>query len=193
VNKVIWRATLLACIALAGNVLSVSPANAALVGQTDGSVLDTTTGLAWLQDWGPLSTGSWDQQQAKIADLNTSNYLGHNDWYMPSLWDFYALWDGVGASNVGLRSVFSNTPQSYYWTSIEDPNYRANHYAFDVYGGGPSGGFYGYNLGATAVRTIAINSTDINPVPIPGSALLMLSGVVALGVGARRRKASRAQ
>lgn len=185
-KKAILKAFYLAGVFISVVCVPVGSAGAMVVDQGDGTVLETTRGLAWLQDWGPLAPAQWEQQQAKIADLNASNYLGHNDWYMPSTWDFYALWDGVGASNEGLRAVFSNTPYSFYWTSTEDPNITSNHYAFDVYGGGQTGGYYGYNLSSTVVRNVAV------PVPEPQTYALMLVGLAVVGAAARR-KASRAQ
>lgn len=51
-------------------------------------VLDTSTGLEWLQDWNLAKTSgydsdgrmTWSQSIAWIAKLNADNYAGHSDW-----------------------------------------------------------------------------------------------------------------
>lgn len=69
-SKTTVRAALLAFIALAGNVLSASPANATLVDQTDGTVLDTTTGLFWLKDWNVNGQKAWGTQRTWAENLS---------------------------------------------------------------------------------------------------------------------------
>ncbi|MFY7866388.1 DUF1566 domain-containing protein [Roseateles sp.] len=51
-------------------------------------VLDTSTGLEWVQDWNLAKTSgfdsdgrmTWSQSVAWIAKLNTEKYAGHSDW-----------------------------------------------------------------------------------------------------------------
>jgi hypothetical protein len=80
-------------------LLTASGANAALVSRLDGAAYyDTVLDITWLAnanagagtiyDDGPSSTDgsmSWINAQAWIASLNASNYLGVNDWRLPTV------------------------------------------------------------------------------------------------------------
>lgn len=62
-------------------LLSVS-ANAALVDNGDGTITDTHTNLMWLQDAGSGYV-TWYDAASSIDSLNSSNFLGYNDWRLP--------------------------------------------------------------------------------------------------------------
>lgn len=83
---------------------------------------DTKTGLEWLIEdpTPPLSQKmyKYDEAQRLIMGLNASNYLGHNDWRLPTVEDWKTL---IDQSNENPALVYPN-PFKYlinniqYWT-----------------------------------------------------------------------------
>ncbi|HEY7497058.1 MAG TPA: PEP-CTERM sorting domain-containing protein [Vicinamibacterales bacterium] len=79
------------------------PASASLIVVGDGTVLDDTIGMAFLQDMNTaMTTGfdsdgrmSWNDAQRWINHLNAVSYLGHNDWELAS---------GSGPADAPLRT-----------------------------------------------------------------------------------------
>jgi hypothetical protein len=58
----------------------------------DGIVLDNMTGLLWQQSTAP-ETYTWQQALDYVDSLNTENYLGHNDWRLPTIKELSTLVD----------------------------------------------------------------------------------------------------
>jgi hypothetical protein len=72
----------------------------------DQSVTDNLTGLMWTKDANltnthnpivdaagiPVNIGSWQQALDYVKQLNTENYLGHNDWRLPNINELYFAW-----------------------------------------------------------------------------------------------------
>lgn len=84
----------------------------------DQTVTDALSGLSWTQD-ASLVSASWQVGLDYIRDLNTSNYLGHNDWRLPNINELTSLVN-IGQSNpaawLNLQG-FSNVIPLYYWSS----------------------------------------------------------------------------
>ena len=75
-----------------------------LVDENNGLILDTSTGIQWMKNADLGATNSFgisysrsgfDHQDALnwISALNQNNYLGHNDWVLPSITDLLHLFD----------------------------------------------------------------------------------------------------
>ncbi|MGC2049525.1 MAG: DUF1566 domain-containing protein, partial [Gallionella sp.] len=88
--------TLLAAVALSVGLLSATGANATLVSALGGQVVnDTDLNITWLADANYAKTSgydfdglmSWAGAQSWITSLNTANYLGFNDWRLPTVTD----------------------------------------------------------------------------------------------------------
>jgi hypothetical protein len=168
----------------------VSAARASFVALDADQVLDTSTSLVWLKNWNTIGPGPW---QSNWASELTTGGVAAGSWASPNLEQYFDLWQNVGGSYSGMVSKFTNV-MDLYWTNIFyiDPlNGYLQPYFFDARHGqldtnrtvGPSA-----NLYQTAVRSATYS--DLNPVPLPAAAWLMLSGIGALGAAARQRKAA---
>ena len=94
----------------------------------EGTITDNVTGLVWekltadatIHDFNNLYT--WPQAFQKIADLNTANFAGHNDWRLPNINELQTLAD-YSRSNPAIDPLFFfNDPSSFiksdfYWSS----------------------------------------------------------------------------
>lgn len=80
--------------------LVASIANAALIDRGGGLIYDTDLNITWLQDTSLAATNTfgvsriaangamdWGTTQSWIAAMNTANYLGYNDWRLPTVTD----------------------------------------------------------------------------------------------------------
>ena len=106
-------------------------------GSTDngnGTITDNATALTWeklgnLDGTANLSDPhdadnnytTWDLAFQKIADLNTANFAGHNDWRMPNILELESLAD-FGNFGPAIDSAFDNGTDSLtrpngYWSS----------------------------------------------------------------------------
>ena len=93
-DKRLWAVLLLAGLGLAGE------ASATLIDRGNGMIYDTDLNITWLQDANLAQTNTfgvsgiisgffmaWDTAQNWIAAMNAANYLGFNDWRLPSTTD----------------------------------------------------------------------------------------------------------
>jgi len=95
----------------------------------DGTITDDATGLIWekltnpgdgsIHDWDNVYT--WAQAFQKIADLNTANFGGHNDWRLPNVNELQTLAD-YGRVSPAIDPAFNNdvdsfTQSPFYWSS----------------------------------------------------------------------------
>ncbi len=69
--------TLKTWVAAAALLAMTGTAQATLIIQGNGTVLDDTTYLIWLQDWNANGTKNWDTQVAWAEGLN---FAGSTDW-----------------------------------------------------------------------------------------------------------------
>ena len=167
------RAALLAAlIGLAGG------AQAALVSQGDGTVLDTNTNLIWLQDWNRNGPADWATQKAWAEGFN---FAGSTDWVLPEVSEYNALFIAYG--HLASVSQFTNAQSYYYWTSTAyapNPNVP---WMF-LTGNGPQVSVgTGFALFAVAVRP----GDATAPVPEPQTLALTLLALGATLVARRKR------
>jgi hypothetical protein len=88
----------------------------------DQTLTDHLTGLIWTKDANPdAKTNTWQQALVYIKSLNSSNYLGHNDWRLPNRNELATLLNqGQNSSAVWLTGFGFTNIQSdyfYYWSS----------------------------------------------------------------------------
>jgi hypothetical protein len=103
----------------------------------DLTITDNLTGLIWNKNPLPDDTKkNWQGALDYVKTLNSSNYLGHNDWRLPNINELesllnheeanYATWlNGQGFSG------FNSSNSSYYWSSTTYANNP--YYAWYVY------------------------------------------------------------
>jgi hypothetical protein len=94
----------------------------------DGTVTDQAAGLMWSQS--DSGTGMiWEEALAWVAQKNTENYLGYNDWRMPNAKELQSIVDYTRSpdtsSSAAIDEVFSatsitneagQTDYPFYWT-----------------------------------------------------------------------------
>jgi formylglycine-generating enzyme required for sulfatase activity len=81
----------------------------------DQTVTDNLTGLIWSRDANPAT---WQQALDYIKTLNSSSYLGHNDWRLPNRNELESLVNR-GQANGGTwlnGQGFSNVGSDFYWS-----------------------------------------------------------------------------
>lgn len=169
----------LPALALTGALLALTPtAQASLVLQNLGDeVLDTTTGLIWMQDWNLSGTANWTNQTQWAANLS---YAGQTTWRLPSITEGLDL---VGAyGDPRLITEFTNVAASgdHWWTSSQRGSQAWIFYA----GGGQL-----FTTTSSPQRGVAVRSATLADVafgvPEPTSMALAL---LALGAGSLVRK-----
>ena len=217
------------CIAVFG--FFTLPTQAALVSRLNGeAVYDTDLDITWVANAnlaasnqfgvtsGIILTGAaagqmtWDTAQSWIAGMNAANYLGLNDWRLPTTQTpdascstsqvnaignnctrsemghlFYIELGGTAGNNILYSgdpdlAKFQNIVSSYYWSTDYTPTV-------------PLGDAYHFNFGAgdqigsgkTATDNVwAVRSGDV-AVPLPAAIWLFGSGFLNL-IGIARRK-----
>lgn len=210
-------------------ILSITAsANAALVSRLGGqAVYDTDLNITWLADANLAATNTfgvsdivsggymnWNAAQNWIGAMNATNYLGYNDWRLPTTpqtdpscqYDsysgyfsctgsemghlFYNELGGVASSSVATihnanYSLFSNVKSFVYWSGTEYALDTAGAWVFNFDDGSLSAGRKDiFNFNTWAVRT-----GDVATVPVQSAAWLLCSGLAGLASIARKRKA----
>ena len=177
-KKLILKTALLAAAMLA---LPMS-ANAVLISQDNGTVLDTNTNLIWLQNWNVNGQKDWYTQHAWAENLN---FAGSSDWVLPSIGERAILVSVYG--DLTRVSAFTNVQSFYYWSRTEfvpNPDYAWVFRSTD--------GFQNYDIKSQSFYAVAVRDGNVSPVPEPETYALMLAGLAVVGAAAKR-KASRAQ
>lgn len=88
------------------------------VNNSDDTITDNLTGLVWDKN---ANHGKklWQNALDYVKSLNTSNYLGHNDWRLPNIREILSLWNyNYADSSTYLNSNgFSGFQLFDYWSS----------------------------------------------------------------------------
>lgn len=210
----------LAILATSSLMISTS-ADAVLVSRMGGqAVYDTVNNLLWLSDANSSQTsgyagtfdGTMDHAGAMtwVDSLNTGNYLGINNWRLPTTMQpdlscnsvngstyygdnctgselgdlFYVQLDMPNGGNASL-SLFSNImTNSPYWSDTPHATTVGNFWAFNF-----GSGFQFVYPDTNQNSAWAVRTGDVSTVPIPAAAWLFASGLTGLAGVARRKKA----
>ena len=124
--------TLAASVAL---MFATGAAQAALVDEHNGQLYDNVTGLVWLQDANLAKTNTfgvsgidangymyWNTANSWISAMNAADYLGHNDWMLPTTapvaggnnWNYNSNFKGTTDVGYNITSQASQLGYMYY-------------------------------------------------------------------------------
>ncbi|MBI5376806.1 MAG: DUF1566 domain-containing protein [Candidatus Schekmanbacteria bacterium] len=114
----------------------------------DETVTDNLTGLMWTKD-GNLPNGykKWQEALDYIASLNSSNYLGFNDWRLPNANELKSIANADEPDSTTWLNTqgFNNVQASSYWSSSTWASYTYFAWRVDLRGGvvwdGNKGGY----------------------------------------------------
>ena len=195
----------LLCSALLAALISVAGgAQAALVSQGGGVVLDDVNNLLWFTD---STNRNWANATSWAAGLTTSG-LSAGSWGLATRDQFNLLASATGGANFSEKNATLNgfgIASGYYWLAetyqaeeygdegptgnFETWAYLGNNQSYNVSYGyyGDESGSIGNSSGSLAVAQYSAPAPSA--VPIPAAAWLMASGLGALGVAARKRRA----
>ncbi len=224
------RRTLIASIMLAGGLVSAT-AHAALQSRLGGqAVYDTDLNVTWLANANLAATDTfgvtgisaggrmfWPTAQNWIAAMNAADYLGHNDWMLPTTlqpdsscfdqgggsWGldctgsqmghlFYSELGGVAGSSItsthnASYSLFSNIQAWSYWSGTVYAPDPTQAWLFSM-GGGMQ--FWNFQTGSGSEYAWAVLPGDVAttfPTPEADTWAMMAVGLGLIGAVARRK------
>lgn len=208
----------------------VTSAEAALVSRLGGqAIYDSSLNITWLADAdlamsntfgvsGIVSgTMDWNTAQTWIGAMNTANYLGFNDWRLPTTLQpdascsvqsggvssgnnctgsemghlFYNDLGGVAGSDI--TSVHNNSTYSLF-SNIQNYYWSGTEYAPNTAGAWLfyfSNGSQNADYKTNNAYAWAVLPGDIAAVPVPGAVWLFVSGLSGLVAAGRRRRRRR--
>lgn len=174
------------------------------------TVTDQDTGLMWVKDSGlaasqdfgvsgigasgPADNMDWNTAQAWIAEMNTANYAGFNDWRLPECTDsgcgaheMQTLWsvslgNGTAPWESGNSGPFVN-PINYGGHSMWLGTESGSAFAWAYLPGSDQwieDKTSAYGIGAWAVRTTTV--------PVPAAVWLLGSALAGVGIVGRRKQ-----
>lgn len=148
-NKMLKKISFFSVITSLFIILTVgkSPAATRFQYNEDTTVADKTTGLIWTYDAnlskvGNCSyNGNWNETFSFVSCLNSTNYLGHNDWRVPSIDELLTILspeadnsnDNVSAYHYLTNNGFPDVAYNY-WSSTEYSSELAWSYDLEFYG-----------------------------------------------------------
>ena len=111
-------------------VRSGGPAStSALVGNADGTVTDTGTGLMWQQATAP-GVYTWEKALSYCDNLSLA---GHSDWRLPTAKELQSIADYSRGNPAIDAAAFPDTAASGYWSSTTDPGSPNQAFMSDFY------------------------------------------------------------
>ena len=231
--------TLLAAVILGTSLFTATQANAALVSALGGQVVnDTDLNITWAANANLAATNTfglsygvnygtdiygyqsiinsdgsmtWGGAQKWIAAMNTANYLGYNDWRLPTTLQPDATCNGgSGGVSYGRNCTGSEMGHLFYTelggvtnqsiTTTHNANYGLfqnvqsdRYWSGTEYAPDPNYAWFfntflgdqdGYRKNGN-VFALAVRPGQVAAVPEPSMAWLMLAGVGVIGVGRR--------
>ena len=178
----------LLCSTLLAALMSVSGgAQAALVSQGGGVVLDNVNNLLWFTD---STNRNWANATSWAAGLTTGS-LSAGSWSLGTGAQYDLL--AAAAGSVSNMNTLGFTAQSYFLSTTSS----------SPWGSGPNIGsnnntdglrtyYVDYNPAATIGSLAVTQYSAPSAVPIPAAAWLMASGLGVFGAAARKRRAKAA-
>jgi hypothetical protein len=185
--------------------LACGTSHAALVSRAGGQAYyDTDLDITWSANADIAGNLEWAGAQSWIASLNTGNYLGVNNWRLPTtgqpdascsiqgggdsygngctgseMGHLFNL-EGITAASPGL---FTNVRALSYWSGTEYASDTSRAWSFSFNSGDQVNVFDK----ESGLRAWAVSPGD-TVVPLPGAVYLLATGIVALAGRAHRRK-----
>ncbi len=167
----------LPCAAAAALLTLAGTAQASLISQGDGTVLDTATNLIWLQDWNVNGQANWSAQTAWAANLT---FAGSSDWALPEISEYAALFNAYG--DLTEVTEFTNVQSEFYWSDTEFVAGLNSRIFF------PVTGYQSTASQSNALFAVAVRPADVTgSVPEPQTLALVLLASGAGLVASRRR------
>ena len=90
----------------------------------DGSITDHTTGLMWLKG-GSSEMLEWRQAEKYVSALNRDEFLGYDDWRIPTIEELASLLEQKRNSNNQYIDTHFSADQETCWSSDADPSPRS--------------------------------------------------------------------
>ena len=166
--------------AAAAMVALTGAAQAALVPQGNGTVLDTNTNLIWLQDWEVNGRQNWATQKA-WAETTLDGFAGSNDWRLPGITEYANLFTAYGDLTSNTLP-FVDVQPDVYWSGTEISS------GFNAWFFIPGFGGQSYGVEVSRFFAVAVRPGDVTaPVPEPQTLALALLALGATVVARRRR------
>ena len=166
--------------AAAAMVALTGAAQAALVSQGNGTVLDANTNLIWLQDWEVNGRQNWATQKA-WAETTLDGFAGSNDWRLPGITEYANLFTAYG-DLTSHTLPFVDVQLGRYWSGTEIAPGIGGWIFF------PDIGFQSVDFENRRFFAVAVRPGDVTaPVPEPQTLALALLALGATVVAQRRR------
>ena len=212
---------LFATFALSVGLLTVTGANAALESALGGQVVnDTDLNITWLADANLAATETfgvsginangtmtWNTAQSWIGAMNASNYLGFNDWRLPTslspvgssctgylcsgseMGHLYYFEGGLNGQSIASSSILNE-----YFTGMQSDNYWNYEYApllDSAWSFSGANGWQNVYPSTNEYFAWAVRSGEVvSAVPEPQTYGMLLTGLAVIGFTMNRRKQS---
>lgn len=99
----------------------------------NGTIYDRATNLTWKQSASD-NPYTWEGAFNYVASLNQNNFGGWNNWRLPNQMELYSIVD-YGTFNPSIYSLFTNTQNSFYWSSTTRKQDTTNAWAVNFLSG----------------------------------------------------------
>ena len=100
----------------------------------NGTVSDNATWLMWQKSNSPEGK-LWEDAFQYVNDLNLQQFAGYSDWRLPNQMELFSIVD-YGQYNPAINPIFTNTNNTFYWSSNTQAEASTAAWAVDFLSGG---------------------------------------------------------